>query len=179
MFDISKQPRLIYQGCCTTWGVLARTQLTADGSCKTESRYIAGKKEDLVKYLKVLYDAKFSSFVFLMGITVSLLSANSPQSYKFAPIFLSPLCDVTKSGESSLIPPLLRFVIVLLLEDTTKHRLLQEEGCLIYYTLFLLNFALIKVFPRSQRRRSKLNKLMFGLFPESLSCTLILTSRFI
>lgn len=67
MFDMSKQPRLIYQGCATTWGVLARTQLTADGSCRTESRYIAGKKEDLVKYLKVLYDAKFSSSSFSNG----------------------------------------------------------------------------------------------------------------
>lgn len=94
MFDISKRPRLIYQGCETTWGVLAHTHSQVRGHANQQSWYI---KQDVAKYLKAWIckapvKCKIHFRLFSSGDSVSLQSANSPQNWQIHPwLSLSPL----------------------------------------------------------------------------------------
>lgn len=75
---------------------------------------------------------------YLMGICVSGMPANSAETYTSTPDFLSALCDLTKSSESSLISLPLRqqFVAFLLLEGTTKHQFMQKASSFSFFFFF-------------------------------------------
>lgn len=79
-----------------------------------------------------------------MGICVSRMPANSAETYTSTPDFLSALCDLTKSSESSLIslPQRQQFVAFLLLEGTTKHQFMQKASSFSFF--FLQDYELYK-----------------------------------
>lgn len=113
------------QGCDTTWRVLARALHTFT----VKARRVMQNKMQIHNLKKARYMMQNSlTQCYLMGICDSEMPANSAETYKSDPDFLSALCDLTKSSESSLISLPLRqqFVAFLLLEGKTKHQFMQN-----------------------------------------------------